>query len=283
MLYAAHLSMWRWLRAVLAARPGERQELHHPTGSAVRAEGREVRPRLLDLFCGAGGAAVGYHRAGFDMVGVDNRPQPNYPFAFIQGDALDVAEWAWPSCGYDFPTGFDAVHASPPCQAHSTIGKQIRKLGRTTNEHLDLVAPTRELLQAIGLPYVIENVPGAPLLNPVQLCGSWFGLDVRRHRIFETTFPMLGTPCSHYWQTPRFRSLDQRRGPKSVVPVHGSSQLASVVGVHGHLNYAGEQELRKQAMGIDWMSPYELTQAIPPAYTELIGHQLMAHVRQAVA
>jgi len=234
------------------------------------------KPRLLDLFCGAGGAAMGYHRAGFEVVGVDIKPQPRYPFEFIQYDALAFPLRVWGE--------FDAVHASPPCQAHSTIAKQIRKLGRTENEHPDLVGPTRELLQATGLPYVIENVPGAPLIDPIQLCGSWFGLDVRRHRLFEASFPLMSTPCSHYWQKPRFRSLDSRRGPKSVVPVHGSSQLASVVGVHGNLNYAGEQDLRAKAMDIDWMNPYELTQAIPPAYTELIGHQLMSHLRaRAVA
>ena len=97
--------------------------------------------------------------------------------------------------------------------------------------------------------------------------------------LFECSFPVLAPPCAHYWQTPRFRSLDQRRGPKSVVPVHGSSQLASVVGVHGHLNYAGEQELRKKAMGIDWMTPHELTQAIPPAFTEFIGGYLLAELK----
>ena len=233
---------------------------------------------MLDLFCGAGGAAVGYHRAGFDVVGVDIVPQPNYPFAFMRADVLsDWHDILWEA------GRVDAIHASPPCQAHSTIGKQVRATGQTTNEHPDLVEPTRELLVATELPYVIENVPGAPLLNPVQFCGSWFGLDVRRHRLFETNWPLLSTPCSHHWQRPRFPSMDKRRGLKSVVPVYGSTQLMSVVGVHGHLKHAGEQELRQAAMGIDWMSPYELTQAIPPAYTELIGHQLMAHIRVRAA
>lgn len=228
------------------------------------------QPRLLDLFCGAGGAAMGYHRAGFDVVGIDNRPQPNYPFEFHQADALT------------FPLeGFDAIHASPPCQAHSSIGKQIR--GRHAHiTHADHIEETRARLVASGLPYVIENVIGAPLLNSVMLCGSSFGLDVRRHRLFESNTPIMAMPCAHYWQLPRFRSLDQRRHkPKTTVPVHGSSQLASVVGVHGHLNYAGEQELRQRAMNIDWMTPYELTQAIPPAYTEHIGHYLMAALRTA--
>jgi DNA (cytosine-5)-methyltransferase 1 len=169
-----------------------------------------TKPRLLDLFCGAGGAAMGYHRAGFDVVGVDIAPQPP-----------------------------------------------------------DLVEDTRRLLRATGLPYVIENVLSAPLENAVMLCGSSFGLDVRRHRLFESNVPILSLPCAHHWQTPRFRSLDTRR-----------SGLASVVGVHGHLNYSGERALREAAMNIDWMTPEELAQAIPPAMTEHIGSFLLAEVRR---
>ncbi len=230
------------------------------------------RPRLLDLFCGAGGCTAGYRAAGFEVWGVDISPQPNYcGDHFMQADALEAPDW--------FLAGFDAIHASPPCQAHSTIAKQQRT--RREYDHPDLVAPTRELLQASGLPYVIENVPGAPLIDPVSICGSSVGIDVRRHRLFETNWPLMVPSCAHGWQTPRFRSLDSRRGHKSVGPVHGSSQLASVVGVHGNLNYAGEMELRKKAMEIDWMSNYELTQAIPPAYTELIGHQLLRHIEVA--
>jgi DNA (cytosine-5)-methyltransferase 1 len=218
------------------------------------------RPRLLDLFCGAGGAAVGYHRAGFDVVGVDNRPQPHYPFQFVKADALLFVEGLGAHWGGWELEEFDAIHASPPCQAYSSL------TGRWARQHLhpDLVAMTRELLQATGLPYVIENVEGAPLENPARLCGSWFGLDLHRHRLFETNWPLMSTPCSHHWQRPRFRSLDKRQ-----------KGLAAVVGVHGHVNYAGERELREQAMGIDWMTPAELVEAIPPAYTELIGHQLM--------
>ncbi len=218
---------------------------------------------------------MGYSRAGFEVVGVDINPQPHYPFEFHQADALT------------FPLdGFDAIHASPPCQAHSSIAKQAR-LRIPGLEHPDLVPQTRERLTGSGVPWVIENVVGAPLLNAVTLCGSSFGLDLRRHRLFETgRFDlMLLPPCAHGWQTPRFRSLDKRRNrPRllSTVPVHGGSQLvASVVGVHGHINYSGERQLREAAMGIDWMSDYELTQAIPPAYTEWIGHQLMASLRAA--
>lgn len=241
------------------------------------------RARLLDLFCSAGGAAMGYSRAGFEVVGVDIKPQPNYPFEFVQADALYWMEF-YSTTGY-VGYQFDAIHASPPCQAHSTIAKQVRKRLPGRYEHPDLVAATRERLQATGLPYVIENVVGAPLENPIRLCGSSFGLDVERHRLFECSFPIMAMPCAHHWQTPRFRSLDKRRGLKRVVPVYGGQieKTARVVGVHGHINYAGERELREKAMGIDWMSPYELTQAIPPAYTEYIGEYLLAAVREVAA
>ena len=230
------------------------------------------KPRLLDLFCGAGGCTKGYQRAGFHVTGIDYKPQPNYcGDEFIQGDALEASIH-----------GFDAIHASPPCQAHSTIGGHARR--RVVGlEHVDLVEPTRAKLVASGLPYVIENVPGAPLINAIQLCGSSFGLDVRRHRLFESNVSIMAMPCAHYWQMPRFIPLDSRRNkPRTTVPVHGTGrQLASVVGVHGNHNYAGEREIREAAMGIDWMTPYELTQAIPPVYTEHIGHYLMTGLRNA--
>jgi DNA (cytosine-5)-methyltransferase 1 len=226
--------------------------------------------RLLDLFCGAGGAAMGYHRAGFEVIGIDLKPQPRYPFPFFQADALRLPFG-----------GFDAIHASPPCQAHSSIGAHARRL--TGVEHPDLVPATRDLLVASGLPYVIENVPGAPLIAPVVICGSSVGLNVRRHRLFETNWPLMVPPCAHGWQTPRFQSSDSRRRHlvSTVVGVYGGHR-ATVVGVHGNCNYAGEQALREWAMEVDWMNSYELTQAIPPAYTELIGHQLMQHLKVSV-
>lgn len=216
------------------------------------------KPRLLDLFCGAGGAAVGYAAAGFEVVGVDIAPQPNYPFEFHQTNALEFDT-----------TGFDAVHASPPCQVHSTQTADRSK-------HLDLIPATRELLEASRLPYVIENVEGAvrSLIDPIRLCGSSFGLDVRRHRYFETNWGCIGLPCNHARQTPRFRSLD--------IKSHRAGRLASVVGVHGHLNYPGEQPIREAAMGVDWMTVEELTQAIPPAYTHHIGRQLLPLLTAAV-
>ena len=132
-----------------------------------------MKPRLLDLFCGAGGAAMGYHRAGFEVIGVDIKPQPHFPLEFHQADALEFSL-----------EGYDAYHASPPCQAFSTIAKQIRTMRPGKYSHPDLIAPTRDCLVATDKPYVIENVRGASLISPVQLCGSWFGLDLHRLRIF---------------------------------------------------------------------------------------------------
>jgi DNA (cytosine-5)-methyltransferase 1 len=209
-----------------------------------------IAPRMVDLFCKAGGAAVGYQRAGFEVVGVDIEPQPNYPFEFHQADALT------------FPlNGFDVVHASPPCQGYSTQ-TQVRA------NHPRLIEPLREHLRRTGLPYIIENVEGARryLLEPIRLCGSSFGLDLRRHRYFETNWGLVGKPCDHTWQTPRFRSLQISRVRAGL--------LSPVVGVHGHLNYRGEFPLRCAAMGISWMTNGELVEAIPPAYTTFIGEQL---------
>jgi DNA (cytosine-5)-methyltransferase 1 len=215
-------------------------------------------PRLLDLFCCAGGAAVGYHRAGFEVVGVDIEPQPDFPFEFVQADALDMAG----SRSWLYDMGFDAIHASPPCQAHSRLGAQWGDRG-----HVDLVPQTRAALQASGLPWIIENVEGAPLIDPIRMCGSSFGLDVRRHRLFESSEPLVAPPCVHQWQVPRFPIPDKRR-----------SGMTSVVPVTGHLNYPGDLELRREAMGIDWMPNSKITQAIPPAYTEFLGRQLRRFV-----
>lgn len=207
--------------------------------------GGASRPRLLDLFCGAGGCAVGYHRAGFDVVGVDAKPQPRYPFEFHQGDAFEFLE----AHGHEF----DAIHASPPCQAYSVCGGW-----RPQAEHPTLIEPVRELLTATGLPFVIENVVGAPLHGAAMLCGSAFGLRVRRHRIFEGSFPLFGTQCRHGEQGP-------------CVGVYGNQGRRI-----GHwLGRARNVADASNAMGIDWMTWRELTQAIPPAYTEFIGRQLL--------
>jgi DNA (cytosine-5)-methyltransferase 1 len=216
-------------------------------------KGGSSRPRLLDLFCGAGGATMGYHRAGFDVVGVDIRPQPNYPFEFVQADALD------PPVFWD---DFDAIHASPPCQAFTMYGNT-----GLVGDYPDLIAPTRELLQATGLPYVIENVPGAPLENPTVLCGTSLGLEVRRHRLFETSWPLIVPPCAH-------GQFTERKYP-------GSSDRPNGRTVCNVGEWRVPLERQKQAMGVAWMTLEELSEAIPPAYTELIGHQLMQHLRVA--
>ena len=212
-----------------------------------------MRPRLLDLFCGAGGAAMGYHRAGFDVVGIDIKPQPHYPFMFLYGDALAFLRGReWETYGL----GIDAIHASPPCQAYT----KARKL--QGNVHEDLISPTRELLKATGLPYVIENVKGAPLRDPVVLEGQMFdGLNVHRPRLFETNWP-LGVPALI---PPPPRQTKMGRPPRE----------GEAMQVVGHFS---DVPAGREAMGIDWMTQGELAQAIPPAYTEFIGQQLLAYL-----
>lgn len=215
--------------------------------------------RLLDLFCGAGGAATGYALSGFDVVGVDRSPQPNFPYEFIQANALDVLADA------NFISGFDAIHASPPCQAYSTQT-------RDKSKHERLIPEVRQALQATGKPYVIENVEGArsELIEPVRLCGSSFGLDLRRHRYFESNVPLVGIECNHAWQTGRFHPL----GPQG----RATGRRSSVVGVYGSHKYANERPVRQAAMRIGWMSDRELTESIPPLFTEFLGRQLFAHL-----
>ena len=218
--------------------------------------------RLLDLFCGAGGAAVGYARAGFEVVGVDIEPQPNYPFTFVQHDAMKLAEHLalW---GAD---GWDAIHASPVCYGWSKM-RDCRP--GMKDDQPDYITPLRPLLRAVGLPYVIENVPGAPLENPVRICGSGLGMTLQRHREFECSFPAWGVPCAHgqnAWN-PAYKHATGRKRRR--VPVIGEWRVPL--------------ELQQEAMGIDWMTLTELTEAIPPAYTEHIGTQLMAHLSERAA
>jgi DNA (cytosine-5)-methyltransferase 1 len=206
--------------------------------------------RLLDLFCGAGGAAMGYHRAGFEVVGVDIEPQPNYPFRFVQMDALKLLEKR--------PGSFTAVHASPPCQAYTAYRRKGRGVG---DGYPELIADVREMLGAKGVPYVIENVEGAPLENPTRLCGSSFGLDVQRHRLFETNWPLFAPPCSHGWAPARFPGATNREP---------SSRRTVEVGV-----WRIPFPVQKRAMGVDWdCTLEELSKMVPPAYTEFIGRQL---------
>lgn len=205
--------------------------------------------RLLDLFCGAGGAAVGYHRAGFEVVGVDIEPQPNYPFEFYQADALALLEGArWSSTGKPIiGIEFDAIHASPPCQHYANVtawrGNQ--------DDHPDLIARIRGLLEQTGLPWVIENVYTRELRHDFVLCGTMFGLPIRRHRYFETSWNGfdLHPSCQH-------RDFDFSFD-------HGGKQPESVY---------------RDAMGCEWMTVQESREAIPPAYTEHIGSHLMQAV-----
>ena len=215
-----------------------------------------MRPRLLDLYCGAGGAARGYQLAGFHVTGVDIVHQPRYAGdVFVQGDALEYAA----AHGHEY----DAIHASPPCQAYSWSTKKMRNLGKV---YADLLEPTRKLLTAIGLPYVIENVVGAPMSNPIVLCGTHFGLKVFRHRLFESDCYLMsaGGACSH-------AGCEIGFDEDSFVTVAG----------HG-ADGSGRFDLWQAAMGIDWMTRVEMTQAIPPAFSEFIGRQLIVYVRECV-
>jgi DNA (cytosine-5)-methyltransferase 1 len=255
-----------------------------------------MRPKLLDLFCCEGGASMGYHRAGFDVYGVDlfrHRDQngklqgfrrQRYPFASHQGDVLIVLRQLLRGESIEFtnPDGqteslclgdFAALAASPPCQLYSITHNAHR-----SNKHPDLVGPTRELLIATGLPYVIENVPGAPLIDPLQLCGTEFmlravdddGLKVwlKRHRLFESNIPLRGAGgCDH---------------PKDILcaGVYGNGCPSRDAAKARHGGYTPpSQAVRNALMGIDWMSRNGLSQSIPPAYTEYIGRQLIMSVQ----
>lgn len=199
--------------------------------------------KLLDLFCCAGGAGMGYHRAGFEVDGVDIRPQKKYPFRFIQGDAVEYLK----AHGHEY----DVIHASPPCQEHSKA-KHLANDG-----HGDFIETIRAELKKAGKPYVIENVPGAPLINPVVLNGFMFGLNVDRERLFECSFsmPFMLKPQSAQKQVKMGRPVKD-------------GEIIQVVGHFSNVPYA------RKAMGIDWMGQKELAQAIPPAYTEFIGREL---------
>ena len=216
--------------------------------------------RLLDLYCGAGGAAMGYARAGFEVVGVDINPQPHYPFEFHQSDALEFLRVV--------PHGlpFDAIHASPPCQAYTHKAADWGRKRNHWTDHPDLLAPTRDLLRQTGLPYVIENVPGAPIDAQLQLCGTHFGLHIIKHRLFEANWPLPMAPasCDHRdvynpWAG-QGRSADKLREAQDTpwIPMSGgASRKAGVTG--------------------------DLFNAIPPAYTKWIGTALLAFLETKAA
>lgn len=224
--------------------------------------GRAVR--LLDLFCGAGGAAMGYHRAGFDVVGVDINAQPRYPFELVKADAL---EWA-----ADFWDLFDVIHASPPCQRYSAAAE----IHDSAEDHPDLIPPTRAFLRATGLPWVMENVERAPLNTSLVLCGSMFSLGVKRHRWFESNMLMLAPQCGSHddWYASVFggRCLGRQRVTGAAPGSGARTQTWD--------KFDDELATAREAMGIDWMNLKELSEAIPPAYTEWIGTQLLAHLKE---
>jgi DNA (cytosine-5)-methyltransferase 1 len=201
----------------------------------------------LDLFCKAGGASVGYAQAGFKVVGVDIEPQKNYPFEFHQADAFEfLARWG---------REFHLVHASPPCQAYTRLAAMTKK------EYPELIPAARAALMKNGRPWIMENVKGAPLLNPVELCGSQFGLKVYRHRIFESSHLLLGLPHHpHRDKTPRGGTRGNNISPNGFI---------CVAGHFSNVPYA------RMAMGINWMTRDELAQAIPPAFTQFLGSQII--------
>jgi C-5 cytosine-specific DNA methylase len=226
-----------------------------------------VKPRLLDLFCGAGGAAMGYHRAGFDVVGVDSAFQIRYPFEFHMGDALEILRcladggWPWPKLN---PIPFDAIHASPPCQDHSPLRSLAGHHG--TGWMLDA---TLERLAEQPAVWVVENVSAAHNRADILLCGEMFDLRTVRHRRFtiDPRFAALLAVPPH----PRHRRRTRTKNRISALAEGHNLSITGDVGVH-----AGPL-----CMGIDWMNGEELSQAIPPAYTEYIGRQLIAHLEAA--
>lgn len=219
------------------------------------------RPLLLDLYCGAGGASMGYYRAGFDVIGVDIAPQPNYPFEFEQIDALEFLD-GWLDQPYHFP--WSAIHASPPCQASCNLTKGTNA-GRVYEQ---LIPETRELLARTGLPTVIENVQGADIRRDLTLCGEMFGLGVIRHRYFECNFPVV--------QPEHIKHRGRVRGWR-----HGKYFDGPYVAVYGKGGGKATVSEAQEAMGIDWTDNLvSINEAIPPAYSAFIGQQLINELRE---
>ena len=203
--------------------------------------------KVLDLFCGAGGASMGYKLAGFEVVGIDIKKGKRYPFEYHQRSVLELTA--------EDLERYDLIHSSPPCQLFSAT-RHLRNAQGKKSDKMDLIEPTRRLLIESGKPYIIENVVGAPLIDPVRLCGSSFGLKVRRHRLFESNMPLKGSECDHKAQG---RPVGIYGSMKDEIPNGGRT--------------AKSMDEAKEAMGIDWMIWSELVEAIPPAYTQYLGEQ----------
>jgi DNA (cytosine-5)-methyltransferase 1 len=219
-----------------------------------------MRPRLLDLFCCEGGCSTGYQRAGFDVVGVDIESRPRYPFEFVLADAIEVLT------DTAYLDTFDVIAASPPCQSYSLALKHM-----ATPQPM-LIDAVREALK--GRLYVIENVPGSPIptqddlfgTHGIQLCGTAFGLRVYRHRLFESSIPLTGTSCAH------------RGAPMNPHRQSGRDRI------YREFGRADAEKVWRREMGVEWMSQRGGRESIPPAYTEYIGAQLLAHIQsEAVA
>lgn len=213
-----------------------------------------MKPVLLDLFCKAGGAGMGYHLAGFDVVGVDIEDQPRYPFEFYKADALQYLE--------QHGHLYDVIHASPPCQRYTNM----QSIHKNRIEHPDLIEPVRDMLIATGKPFIIENVVGAPLKDYITLCGVMFGLKVYRHRLFESNVLLMEPP--HPCHPEVMPSVGRGVSPSGYVSI----------GAGGIIGVRNAHKLRSDAMGIDWMNRDELTNAVPPAFTNYVGQQILNHL-----
>lgn len=211
------------------------------------------KPLIADLFCGGGGAARGLNDAGFEVIGFDIVERPNYPYSFVQQDAFTVKL-----------DGFDAIWASPMCQRFCNLNLGTNKNAAQKVNQLEGI---RGILEESGKPYIIENGPNAPLFNPLLLCGTMFDppMDIRRHRIFESNAAL---------EPPTWACRHKLHGPRYPYKHHGEMHKSRVVWVFGNNHSPNEGELRQAAMEIDWMSPKELTQAVPPRYAEFLGRQL---------